>query len=881
MSLHDALGGLRNIAQWFVWRLEWNAEDGKYNKTPCGPDGSVYKIDAGNRDNWMTYFDAAARVDRLQQDYAGGAVTYTLGFWMTKNCGYWFLDLDHALQADGQWAPFALQLCQQTYPGALVEVTSSGRGLHIIGRGDAPPHRNKPEKTVKDALAPLELEFYTDGRGIAFGLTGQATGSADLVFDVAPLCAAYFPYREVSELSIMRRPEWRGPEDDDVLIERALNARKSAAAAFGAKASFAQLWRGEVEKNNENDMALASHLAFWAGADSERVERLMLKSGMVRDKWFDRRRDDTYLGFTVKNACGSCENVYQEPLKSLTIQTEMYGTPDPGMSTVTHIGDGPEFVSEETYARVTALMDAIAGCGDELQMHNEIIPQIRAANVPGAFKDKIAKAVNGALKFWKAELPIRELRALLYPPSVVAAPGAEALPDWARHYCYVLSNDRFFNLHNGTELSMMGFQAAFGREMPMTDQGRRENPAEKCLHFWNMPIAERIGYMPGAESIYEWQGVKYANLYSPSSIPEVATQYTQAGVDGIQQFQAHMYDMCGRRDDVFYQLLYWFAHNVQYPGRKIRWSPVIKGVHGDGKTLLSYVLRSAMGYRNVTTTANTTISNKGGFTDWAVRGAVNIIEEIMLTGKERHTLYNAMKEFITNNVVNINPKGDKPYDTHNHTNHYATSNHNDAIPLENTDRRWFVVFTPWSSLDEMMRYCGISAAQWKQRTDAIDRAIKDCAGELRAWFLSVNIPAWFDIDGSAMMTPEKRKMMSSSKDSAETIAADIIANGAVGVSTNVISSSMLSALLENRAQFDKFEVPRSTSLNHMLTRLGYSKMEKLVKWNGRSHSIWVKDGVDMDNDQVRAELDRTALVGPALGTPGSAAGLVAPTPSSA
>lgn len=46
----------------------------------------------------------------------------------------------------------------------------------------------------------------------------------------------------------------------------------------------------------------------------------------------------------------------------------------------------------------------------------------------------------------------------------------------------------------------------------------------------------------------------------------------------------------GRRDDVFCSLLYWMAHNVQKPGVKIRWSPILKGVHGDGKTLAAAVL---------------------------------------------------------------------------------------------------------------------------------------------------------------------------------------------------------------------------------------------------------------------------------------------------
>jgi hypothetical protein len=41
-------------------------------------------------------------------------------------------------------------------------------------------------------------------------------------------------------------PEWRGPVDDDDLIRRALNSR-SAGAAFGARASFADLWTANVD----------------------------------------------------------------------------------------------------------------------------------------------------------------------------------------------------------------------------------------------------------------------------------------------------------------------------------------------------------------------------------------------------------------------------------------------------------------------------------------------------------------------------------------------------------------------------------------------------------------------------------------------------------
>src|SRR3546814_18073197 len=122
-----------------------------------------------------------------------------------------FLDLDKALGADGQWLPFASQLVA-CYPGAFVEVSSSGAGLHIIGTGPAtaPAHRNKPTPDVATQLAPLELEFYTQGRGIAFGLTQQATGCADRAFDFGRLGNSYFHPPTVVEAATGRSEESRG-----------------------------------------------------------------------------------------------------------------------------------------------------------------------------------------------------------------------------------------------------------------------------------------------------------------------------------------------------------------------------------------------------------------------------------------------------------------------------------------------------------------------------------------------------------------------------------------------------------------------------------------------------------------------------------------------
>ena len=876
MTFATAIGGMRHLNQWFLWCLEWDAEKNKYKKYPCPTTGyqinqatgEPYRINGGDPANWMT-FDAACQAHALLPKSQHR--TYALGFWLTVECGYWFLDID-MMKCDlpeRTATPFAMQMLD-SFPGAFGEWSSSLRGLHIIGRGQIPEHRNKPPKDISALLKPLDLEFYTCGRGIAFGLDGVAQGNADTQCNVFPLCATYFPPRVAGEPGEGPRAEWRGPADDDVLIERMLGARSSAAVVFGNKLSVAQLWRGECEHNSDSDASLIAHLAFWTGCDEERIYRLMLRSGLKRDKWFERRPNGNFLQYSISRIVADCDKVYQEPVKETArVDQIMYGSVGPvlqvegsdaddssNLITVQRAdGDG---LTRETYDRVDALLAEVDCCESEFDLLKTVIPRLRDAGIPVAFQEKVIQALRTRLRLWNNTMPVAKLRLLVFPPSARAL-NAGQLPDWAKDYCFVLTGDYFFNTRNGAELSMVGFQAKFGKLMPLSDAGRRESAAEKCLHFWNMPVVERIGYRPDQPGVYEWDGVEYANRYSPASVPVPAASYTQIGLDGINAFQAHLYDMCGRRLDVFNALLYWMAHNVQHPGKKIRWSPIIKGIHGDGKTLIVTVLRAAMGFRNVSTTGSATLTASGGFNDWALGGAVNVIEEIMLTGKQRHQLYNAMKEFISNDVVNVNAKGAKTYSAWNCTNHWANTNHNDAIPMENGDRRWFVVFTPWEDKAAMYRYCGFASAEaWAAaRTVPMDRAWRYAADELRAWFLSLQIPADFDINGEAPWTPEKMRMMASSKDDAESIAEQLLEDGAVGVSKNVVSSAALGTALGFKASGGEFEVPKGWAMNHMLTRLGYAKFPKIVKWNGRTHTLWLRNGFTADVEGLRSELDRT------------------------
>lgn len=131
---------------------------------------------------------------------------------------------------------------------------------------------------------------------------------------VAPAPAAQ-PVQELEQVWTEEPcEEWRGPRDDDLLIQRAI-ASKSAASAFGNRASFSDLWHadpvalcraypasdrrdGLPYDASSADAALAQSLAWWTGRDCERIRRLMGRSSLARDKW---NRED-YLPRTIISA---------------------------------------------------------------------------------------------------------------------------------------------------------------------------------------------------------------------------------------------------------------------------------------------------------------------------------------------------------------------------------------------------------------------------------------------------------------------------------------------------------------------------------------------------------------------------------------------------
>ena len=252
---------------------------------------------------------------------AARGAPFGVGFVFTPDDPFWFLDIDNcALFKDGLctgWAPHAQQLCK-LLAGCYIEVSQSGTGLHLFGRGKPPAHccRN-------DAL---KIEFYHSRRFCALtGINPSGDAGADFTSVLPTLVSVYFPpdasAGDEVEWSDTPVPEWNGIKDDAELIRRAM-ASTTAASSFGQKASFADLWLADTHAlgrafpdaarpfdESAADSSLAQHLAFWTGKDCERIRRLMYQSKLVRDKW---ERED-YLPRTILGVVVRQIDVYRAP----------------------------------------------------------------------------------------------------------------------------------------------------------------------------------------------------------------------------------------------------------------------------------------------------------------------------------------------------------------------------------------------------------------------------------------------------------------------------------------------------------------------------------------------------------------------------------------
>ena len=223
-------------------------------KPPYRVDGSE-KARSTDPSTWSTFEEAVAAVSGFDG----------IGFALSAEDPFCLIDLDGVI-ANGEVHSVAATIV--TLLASYTERSQSGKGLHVVVRAELNGDRRRTGKTPWGD----EIEMY-DRERFAY-LTGDVDGVATIV-DRQDRARRGVRGRLPGEEGGARGADVSTAGDHELL-----------ARAFKAKNGdrLRALYDGDTSRYksaSEADLALAGGLAFWAGPDPDRIERLMRGSRLV------------------------------------------------------------------------------------------------------------------------------------------------------------------------------------------------------------------------------------------------------------------------------------------------------------------------------------------------------------------------------------------------------------------------------------------------------------------------------------------------------------------------------------------------------------------------------------------------------------------------
>lgn len=430
-------------------------------------------------------------------------------------------------------------------------------------------------------------------------------------------------------------------------------------------------------------------------------------------------------------------------------------------------------------------------------------------------------------------------------------------PEFCLTWVWLNDRDKFYHLDTKEEISKQSFDANYTREI--LDNGEEEGASRGAANFALnnnfIKCFSRAIYMPQNSQFFSHEGLECVNAFSVDSLPQAEDKISNNGQLAIDLVIEHIRNICGKREKETRFLLDFIAYNTQNIGKKINFAPLIQGFEGDGKSTIAEVIACCLGGRNVKPLPPTALQDK--FTGWAEGSCVVVLEELRVAGHNRFDVLDTIKPMITNATIDIRRMNRDNYSIVNVTNYIAFTNHRDALPLNDHDRRWWVIFAPYLNRQDMERDVG----DIYEYFDKLKNAITNYGSSIRRFFLDFKISDDFKPYGHAPLTAEKLSMISAEKGAEICDLNTFIQKGGVGYSDSIISSAALTSAMGANS-FSDYEFPElnTKTIRRILEGLGYMKFDKQVKWQGKPHRVWVKRSRDLDAERCRQLLNETLAV---------------------
>lgn len=450
------------------------------------------------------------------------------------------------------------------------------------------------------------------------------------------------------------------------------------------------------------------------------------------------------------------------------------------------IGESPKATIEIVLDKVRRVI-AGAPTLNELEKRLEVIRAMPLDEFKDLHRNLVAPDIQKKFKELGQSLTKAEARKLLKPTMADLRNqlASRDMPDWMKDWCYIVSENKFINIESKEILSKDGFNGKFNsaisKEIGSTELGLTivtAFDAATQVYGMQMPYATR--YHPLKPALFEEDGSLFVNTYRAPSM-ERSPYKGHEGVDLLKRLVADLFPDKRNQNIVFD----FFVHCVRYPGKKLKYALLVKGSEEEGKSLLASLTRKMLGRHNTMIVGPDLLKEK--YNGWSHEKLFCTVEEIKIVGKQAYEVLNKIKPVITNEETSVRKMQKDATTELNFCNIYLTTNYEDALPLEEDNTRFCVLFTQFRTNEQVIAWR--EKREKKEGRDYVKdlwRHINDNPHQFISFFESYKFSRDYAPEARAPMTEFKRIMAEDTRTDERQLLEDMLSDASDPSITNDI-----------------------------------------------------------------------------------------------
>lgn len=340
--------------------------------------------------------------------------------------------------------------------------------------------------------------------------------------------------------------------------------------------------------------------------------------------------------------------------------------------------------------------------------------------------------------------------------------------------------------------------------------------------------ARDIIFSPGKSRVFEKDKLKFINNF------QFPTYSSDRETDKLDVFFEHMnYILPNNVERQWF--IGWMGWMLQNPSTRCKVTPLlINPIHGTGRGWIVECIERLVGQWNCSSTKLEVMSGEGSagqYHDYLYQKTFCAVHEVRQNKKKRYEVGDKIRSILTENRIEINRKGKTKNTEDVFVNFLFMSNHDDALILEDEDRRINVFES-----DAMPK----DSVYYKRLYNWLNTGGMD---QLFNYLMTIDLT---DFNWQTSMKNQARtNLIKNSKSDAEVSYLEMMQNPP----SYVMSVDQVISELDSLCD-------RSVDRNHVISILRYDKRTKTerMKYKNKSIRVWVlRQKPEMNSEQRMAE----------------------------